>query len=140
VSPEQFPFRIRQRNGDVSALGRVKFVLTNPFNIYLHDTPAKKYFARDKRALSHGCVRLAEPFKLAEWLLEQGSVWTPERLAADVAKGKEIFIPVPGKGVPVHILYWTCFVDKEGGLQFRPDVYNWNPKMEKALDRKAASF
>ncbi|MDQ3003712.1 MAG: L,D-transpeptidase family protein, partial [Fibrobacterota bacterium] len=140
VSPEQFPFRIRQRNGDVSALGRVKFVLTNPFNIYLHDTPAKKYFAHDKRALSHGCVRLAQPFKLAEWLLAPGSVWTPERLAADVTKGEEIFIPVEGKGVPVHILYWTCFVDKQGGLQFRPDVYNWNPKMEKALDRKAASF
>jgi murein L,D-transpeptidase YcbB/YkuD len=146
VEPEKFPFRIRQKNGDASALGRIKFVLTNPFNIYLHDTPAKKYFERDKRALSHGCVRLADPLKLAVWALgqdprdSQGSVWTRERIEADIAKGKETFIPLPGKGIPVHILYWTCFVDPEGGLQFRSDVYGWNRQMEKALDRKAATF
>lgn len=140
VSPEKFPFRIRQKNGDASALGRVKFVLTNPFNIYLHDTPARKYFERDKRALSHGCVRLAQPLKLAVWALGPESVWTSDRLQADIAKGKETFIPIAGKGIPVHILYWTCFVDPEGGLQFRSDVYGWNRKMEKALDRKAASF
>ena len=140
VSAEKFPFRIRQKNGDASALGRIKFVLTNPFNIYLHDTPARKYFERDKRALSHGCVRLAQPLKLAVWTLGPGLVWTPERLEADIAKGKETFIPVAGEGVPVHILYWTCFVDPDGGLQFRSDVYGWNRKMEKALDRKAASF
>jgi len=65
---------------------------------------------------------------------------TPERLAAEIAKGDEVFIPVPDKGIPVHILYWTCFVDKEGGLQFRPDVYSWNKKMEAALARKSRSF
>ena len=140
VSAEKFPFRIRQKNGDASALGRIKFVLTNPFNIYLHDTPARKYFERDKRALSHGCVRLAQPLKLAVWALGPESVWTSERVEADIAKGKETFIPIAGEGIPVHILYWTCFVDPEGGLQFRSDVYGWNRKMEKALDRKAASF
>ncbi|MDB5105510.1 MAG: peptidoglycan-binding protein [Fibrobacteres bacterium] len=140
LTEKDFRFRIRQKNGDASALGRIKFVLTNPFNIYLHDTPAKKYFERDKRALSHGCVRLADPMKLAAWVLGPESVWTPERLAADVAKGDETFIPVPGKGLPVHILYWTCFVDPDGGLQFRPDVYGWNRKMEAAIDRKAATF
>ena len=140
ISCDKFPFRIRQKNGDASALGRIKFVLTNPFNIYLHDTPAKKYFDNDKRALSHGCVRVAEPAKLAEWVLGPGSTWTPERLAADIAKGDEEFIPVPDKGVPVHILYWTCFVDKEGGLQFRPDIYSWNKKMEAALAKKSRSF
>jgi L,D-transpeptidase YcbB len=140
VSPEKFPFRIRQKNGDASALGRIKFVLTNPFNIYLHDTPAKKYFERDKRALSHGCVRLSRPLKLAVWALGPESVWTADRLEADIAKGKETFIPIAGKGIPVHILYWTCFVDPQGGLQFRSDVYGWNRKMEKALDRKAATF
>ncbi|HKP97449.1 MAG TPA: L,D-transpeptidase family protein [Fibrobacteria bacterium] len=140
VDSGKFQFRIRQKNGDASALGRIKFVLTNPFNIYLHDTPARKYFDSDKRALSHGCVRLADPMKLARWVLGEGSVWTPERLSADIAKGDEEFIPVPGKGVPVHILYWTCFVDREGGLQFRPDVYSWNRKMEAALVRRSRSF
>jgi murein L,D-transpeptidase YcbB/YkuD len=140
VSAEKFPFRIRQKNGDASALGRIKFHLSNPFNIYLHDTPAKKYFERDKRALSHGCVRLANPAQLAVWVLGPGSVWTRERIEAEIGKGKEVVIPVPDPGLPVHILYWTSFVDPDGGLQFRPDVYGWNRKMEVALDRKAPTF
>jgi L,D-transpeptidase YcbB len=140
VSCENFKYRIRQKNGDASALGRIKFVLTNPYNIYLHDTPAKKYFDSDKRALSHGCVRVADPEKLALWVLGPGSVWDSQRLKAEIDKGKETFIPVPGKGIPVHILYWTCFVDNQGGLQFRPDLYHWNRKMENALARKSGSF
>ncbi len=140
VSDQDFKFRIRQKNGDASALGRIKFVLTNPYNIYLHDTPAKQYFDHDKRALSHGCVRVADPPKLALWMLGTDSGWTPARLDSAIAKGEESFVPVPGKGVPVHILYWTCFVDNQGGLQFRPDLYNWNRKMEAALVRKAKSF
>jgi murein L,D-transpeptidase YcbB/YkuD len=133
ISQEDFPFMIRQRNGDASALGRLKFVLTNPFNIYLHDTPAKRYFEKDKRALSHGCVRVADPLKLAQWVLGPDTAWTRKRLSEAIGKGDERYLPVPGKGVPVHLLYWTCFVDKEGGLQFRPDVYHWNGRMKAAM-------
>jgi murein L,D-transpeptidase YcbB/YkuD len=140
VKAEDFNFRIKQKNGDASALGRIKFVLTNPFNIYLHDTPAKQYFDAEKRALSHGCVRVSDPLKLAEWALGPDSGWSQERLTQEIDKGYENFIPVPGKGVPVHILYWTCFVDNQGGLQFRPDVYDWNKRMSAALVRKARSF
>jgi murein L,D-transpeptidase YcbB/YkuD len=142
IDTSTFTFRIRQKNGDASALGRIKFVLANPFNIYLHDTPSKSYFQRNKRALSHGCVRLSEPMRLAEWVLRddpKGKEWTPEKLAKGIDQGDEKFI-VLGEGVPVHILYWTCFPDKEGGLQFRQDVYGWNRRMELALARKAATF
>jgi murein L,D-transpeptidase YcbB/YkuD len=142
VDTAEFKFRIRQKNGDASALGRLKFVLANPFNIYLHDTPSKSYFQRNKRALSHGCVRLAEPMRLAEWVLRDdpaGKEWTPEKLAAGIDQGDERFIPL-AQGIPVHILYWTCFPDKEGGLQFRQDVYGWNRRMEAALARKAPTF
>jgi murein L,D-transpeptidase YcbB/YkuD len=143
IDSSKFVFRIRQKNGDASALGRLKFVLANPFNIYLHDTPSKGYFQRNKRALSHGCVRLSEPIRLAEWVLRDdpkaGKEWTPEKLAAGIAQGDEKFVPL-SEGVPVHILYWTCFPDKEGGLQFRQDVYGWNRRMELALARKAATF
>lgn len=143
IDTSKFTFRIRQKNGDASALGRLKFVLANPFNIYLHDTPSKGYFQRNKRALSHGCVRLAEPMRLAEWVLRDdpkaGKEWTPEKLAAGIAQGDEKFVPL-SEGVPVHILYWTCFPDKEGGLQFRQDVYGWNRRMELALARKATTF
>jgi L,D-transpeptidase YcbB len=142
IDTADFPFRIRQKNGDASALGRLKFVLANPFNIYLHDTPSKGYFQRNKRALSHGCVRLSQPIRLAEWVLRddpKGREWTPEKLAAGIAQGDEKFISL-GEGVPVHILYWTCFPDREGGLQFRQDVYGWNRRMELALARKASTF
>lgn len=143
IDTSSFAFRVRQKNGDASALGRLKFVLANPFNIYLHDTPSKGYFQRDKRALSHGCVRLAEPMRLAEWVLRDdpkaGKEWTPEKLAKGIDQGDEKFITL-GEGVPVHILYWTCFPDKEGGLQFRQDVYGWNRRMETALARKASTF
>jgi murein L,D-transpeptidase YcbB/YkuD len=145
IDTASFRFRVRQKNGDASALGRLKFVLTNPFNIYLHDTPSKRYFDRNRRALSHGCVRLAEPMRLAEWVLRDdpkaGPQWPPAKLAEGIAQGEEKFIPLTeGQGVPVHILYWTCFPDNEGGLQFRQDVYGWNRRMETALARKAASF
>jgi murein L,D-transpeptidase YcbB/YkuD len=144
IDTASFKFRVRQKNGDASALGRIKFVLTNPFNIYLHDTPSKSYFERHKRALSHGCVRLSEPMRLAVWALRDdshaGAEWNPEKLAAGIAAGEEKYLPVPGGGIPVHILYWTCFTDPEGGLQFRPDVYGWNRRMETALAKKAASF
>src|SRR5690606_38954078 len=111
VDEKDFLFRLRQKNGEASALGRLKFQLTNPFNIYLHDTPAKKYFERDKRALSHGCVRLADPMKLAAWVLEDDSAkWTRKRLEKEIAKGGEEYIPAPPPAVRVHILYWTSFV------------------------------
>ena len=135
----RFTFRVRQRNGDASALGRVKFVLANPFNIYLHDTPSKGYFDRNKRALSHGCVRLSEPMRLAEWVLRDEPAWPPAKIAAGIAQGEEKFVPLR-TGIPVHILYWTCFTDPAGGLQFRSDVYGWNRRMETALAKKAASF
>jgi len=93
--------------------------------------------------LSHGCVRLAEPMRLAEWVLRDdpkvGKEWTPEKLAAGIDQGDEKFVTL-SEGVPVHILYWTCFPDKEGGLQFRQDVYGWNRRMELALARKASTF
>jgi murein L,D-transpeptidase YcbB/YkuD len=85
-------------------------------------------------------VRVADPEKLALWVLGPDSAWDVRRLEEEIGKGKETFIPIPGQGVPVHILYWTCFVDNQGGLQFRPDLYRWNRKMESALARKSRSF
>jgi L,D-transpeptidase YcbB len=140
LAPELFQFRVRQKNGNASALGRIKFVLTNPFNIYLHDTPSQAYFERDKRALSHGCVRVENPLMLAGWLLGPGSEWDEARLRQKIAEDKPFFIAVPEKGVPVHILYWTAFVDKQGGLQFRRDIYGWDRTLQHALREKKNTF
>ncbi|HLP40702.1 MAG TPA: L,D-transpeptidase family protein, partial [Fibrobacteria bacterium] len=135
VTPETFRFRIRQKHGEGSALGKVKFVMTNPFNIYLHDTPSKAYFAGHRRALSHGCVRVERPVELAEWILAPD--WNRESLLKEIAKGEPTILPAPGKGMPVHILYWTAFIDAEGGIQFRRDIYGWGRRMERDLQRTA---
>jgi murein L,D-transpeptidase YcbB/YkuD len=140
IDTANFHYRIREKQGGESALGKIKFVLTNPFNIYLHDTPEKGYFARDKRAFSHGCVRVEKPLDLAAWVLRDDPLWNRDGLAAAIEAGGPVSIPLRDKGVPVHILYWTAFVDREGGLQFRPDVYGWDRKLEEALKEKARTF
>ena len=123
VSRETFRFRVRQRPGAQNALGRVKFVLTNPYQIYLHDTPSIRYFQRSDRALSHGCVRLEKPLELASWALGPASGWDADNLSKEIGKEKVKTLPIPGGGIPVHILYWTAFVDKQGVLHFRRDIY-----------------
>jgi murein L,D-transpeptidase YcbB/YkuD len=136
MEPEDFKFRVRQRHGASSALGRLKFVLTNPFNIYLHDTPAKGYFDSHRRALSHGCVRVEKPVELAAWLLEPSA--GKDSIEAGIARGIPSEMRLRDGGVPVHILYWTAFADTAGGLQFRRDIYGWNRRMESALRERTA--
>lgn len=138
IEPGKFRFRIRQRPGEGSALGRVKFVLANPFNIYLHDTPSRSYFSRHRRALSHGCVRVEKPLELAEWLLRPA--WTKQSLARKIREDDSAILPLPGDGVPVHILYWTAFADPAGGLHFRRDIYGWNRRMDAEARERTAGL
>ncbi len=113
---------IRQKPGDDNSLGKVKFLFPNSFNIYFHDTPAKSLFSKDQRAYSHGCIRLAEPEKLAEYLLQDDSKWTPEKIDEAMNSGDEKYVSV-GKPVPVFITYYTTWVDNDGLLNFRADIY-----------------
>jgi murein L,D-transpeptidase YcbB/YkuD len=138
MDSSNFTFRIRQKYGKNSALGRIKIGLANPFNIYLHDTPSKQSFAKEKRALSHGCVRLEEPLKLAAWLLGPGTSWDQARLEIAIQKGESMTVAIPEPGIPVHILYRTAFIDSEGGLQFRPDIYSWDKRLGADLAPKTA--
>ena len=114
--------KIRQKPGPKNSLGRVKFLFPNSFNIYFHDTPAKSLFSRDKRAYSHGCIRLAEPEKMAQYLLRNHSEWTPERIAEAMNKDTETHVKLK-KAVPVIITYYTAWVDENGLLNFRDDIY-----------------
>lgn len=132
--------RIRQKPGAQNALGRLKFVLTNPYSIYLHDTPAAGYFQSSERALSHGCVRVEKPLDLAAWALAAGSGWTPDSLRKEIAKGRERYLPIRGGGIPVHILYWTAFVDARGDLNFRRDIYGWDRALGPVLAKADAAF
>ncbi|HUC82748.1 MAG TPA: L,D-transpeptidase family protein, partial [Flavisolibacter sp.] len=119
--------QIRQLPGKDNALGRVKFLFPNSFDIYLHDTPHKDLFAQQNRALSHGCIRVAKPDSLAMFILRGQPEWTPEKIAAAMNSGKEQTVEVKNP-VPVAITYHTAFVDERGKLNFRKDVYGYDQK------------
>jgi murein L,D-transpeptidase YcbB/YkuD len=118
---ERFQYRVRQLPGPENALGRVKFMFPNAYSVYLHDTPARHLFQKNARALSHGCVRVEQPARLAEWLLPQ-SAWPSERIHAAMTKAERTVVPLE-PGVPVHLLYFTAWVDTERMVHFRDDVY-----------------
>jgi len=122
---------IRQPPGDRNALGRIKFMFPNPYSVYLHDTPTRGLFAASKRAFSHGCVRVENPFALAETVLGPDSGWSEEKVKRLVGGGERyIYLPEP---LPIHIEYFTAFVDDDGHLQMRDDVYGYTRKVDVAL-------
>ena len=122
---------VRQPPGDSNALGRIKFMFPNRFSVYLHDTNAKGYFNKEERALSHGCVRVDQPFKLAEAVLGRDRGWTEARVQGMVG-GDERTVNLP-RPVQVHINYFTAFVDEAGQLRLREDVYGYSAKVRAAL-------
>lgn len=123
---------IRQRPGERNPLGLVKFLFPNNYSIYLHDTPSKTLFKQTKRAFSHGCIRISEPVHLAEWLLRADSTWTSERIFSAMHSGKEKYVTLK-QSVPVFIGYFTAWVDAEGRLNFRDDIYGHDKKMIKKM-------
>jgi len=119
----KFPYRLRQDPGPQNALGRMKFVLPNPFDIYLHDTPERKLFARTHRALSSGCVRVEKPLELAAFLLADDPAWSPEAVRAAAESGKTRWLRLSDP-VPAYVVYWTAWADPNGTAQFRDDLYH----------------
>ncbi len=127
----KFPYTLRQRPGKRNALGKVKFMFPNRHSIYLHDTPAKKLFAKNKRAFSHGCVRVGEPRELANHLLQQEG-WNPDEIEALFARTKTKRVTF-SRPLQNYIVYLTSWVDDNGVLQFRNDVYGHDKQVAKAL-------
>ena len=123
---------VRQKPGVNNALGKVKFLFPNTYNIYLHDTPSKSLFGETSRAFSHGCIRLGEPAKLAEFLLRNDSSWTKQNMQKAMNLGKEKFVTL-SKPVPVFIGYFTAWVDSQGLLNFRDDVYGHDAKLAEKM-------
>lgn len=126
------PFVIRQRPGPGNALGRVKFLFPNRYSIYLHDTPSKGGFLKEQRAFSHGCIRLSDPLRLAGHLLRNDTAWTPERIAR-MADGNAETIVAVVPPVPVVIGYFTAWVDQDGRLNFRDDVYGHDARLAEEI-------
>ena len=119
---------VRQKPGPSNALGGVKFLFPNSYSIYMHDTPSKNLFNETKRAFSHGCIRLGEPAKFAQYLLAYDPKWTVDSINKAMHRSTELQIKIKDK-VPVFIGYFTAWVDGEGRLNFRDDLYGHDKKM-----------
>jgi len=115
----------RQRPGSNNALGHVKFLFPNAHNVYLHDTPADALFARTGRAFSHGCIRVEEPEELAKYVLRSDAEWTAPQILMAMNSGTEKHVRLT-ETIPVHIVYFTAWVDGKKGLHFQPDVYGYD--------------
>lgn len=118
---------IRQKPGPHNSLGQVKFVFPNDKGIYFHDTPAKGLFQYPKRTFSHGCIRLAQPARLAAYLLKDSKKWSPQKIKEAMNSGVEQTVKLP-QPVSVSLTYFTAWIDKEGQLQLREDIYGLDKK------------
>lgn len=114
--------RFRQRPGSDNALGLVKFIFPNHFNVYLHDTPGDRLFFREKRALSHGCIRIEDPIAMAKYVLREQPEWTATRITSAMNARREQAVTLKEK-LPVHIGYWTAWVEPDGRVTFTGDPY-----------------
>jgi murein L,D-transpeptidase YcbB/YkuD len=129
--------RLVQQPGPDAALGQVKFDFANPYAVYLHDTPAKAAFASSQRAVSHGCVRLAQAVDFAKTLLADEPGWSAARVDETLASGQTIRIGLTHK-VPVRLIYLTAFPEGDH-IAFRPDVYGWDARLLQMLDHPPAA-
>lgn len=132
IEPDQLAFKLRQKPGPKNALGRLKFMFPNAYNVYLHDTPTRALFSRAVRTFSHGCIRVEAPETLADILLGADPAWPPAALDAAIASGERQVIRLADP-VPVHITYLTSWVDRSGTLHFRDDIYGRDARLATAL-------
>lgn len=129
---ENFPYVLRQREGSENTMGVIKFVFRNNYGVYLHDTNARRLFAREKRALSHGCIRVHKAVELAQYLAKDDDTYvSPEDLAQYLLLRHRMEVKVV-KPAPLYLQYYTC-VEKEGRIVFYDDIYGKDEKLIKVL-------
>jgi murein L,D-transpeptidase YcbB/YkuD len=125
-NPEELEaLAFRQKPGAGNALGHVKFLFPNPYDVYLHDTPAGALFARPARAFSHGCVRVEQAEALAKWVMTDSPEWTGEKIVKAMHAGEEQHVKLEQE-IPVHIVYFTAWADDAGVVRLVPDVYGYD--------------
>ncbi len=124
--------QVRQKPGKNNSLGLVKFIFPNADDIYMHDTPAKSLFARESRAFSHGCIRVAKPRDLAIDILKDDPAWSPAKIDAAMHAGKETTCVLKSK-IPVYIGYFTAWVDQQGVVTFYDDIYQRDERLAQLL-------
>jgi L,D-transpeptidase YcbB len=134
VSADSFPYRLRQDPGRLNALGRIKFMFPNRYDVYLHDTPSRTLFAEAQRDFSHGCIRVEKPIDLAVYLMKK-SRWNRDAIESALDEGTEHTIYLP-KPVAIHLLYWTAWADEDGTIQFRTDINGVDRALAGALAKR----
>ncbi len=134
INPQQMSrFKLRQEPGKKNALGSIKFVFPNSSSVYMHDTPSQANFKHAKRAFSHGCIRLQQPVKLADFLMNnRHNDWSQERFHEIINSGKRTIIRLP-EPLPVHITYQTVKSDQQGLASFHTDIYDQDRQLEQIL-------
>ena len=124
VDKDHMPYLLRQDPGPRNPLGRIKFLFSNQLDIYLHDTPRQTLFNHTTRAFSHGCVRVEDPLRLAAFVLSENAGWDMDKIKAVLAADDSLEMPVAIKQpLPIYLVYWTAWVAEDGGVFFRPDIY-----------------
>ncbi|EIJ41974.1 hypothetical protein BegalDRAFT_1071 [Beggiatoa alba B18LD] len=134
VSSSNFPYQLRQNPGDGNALGKIKFMFPNKFSIYLHDTPKRSLFGLNDRALSSGCIRVEQPLNLASYVLGNSDKWNKDSIQKAIQSGKHRIVNLD-QPLPVYLLYWTAWIDDEGTMQFRDDIYQHDERSLQALTK-----
>jgi murein L,D-transpeptidase YcbB/YkuD len=132
VTPERFAYKVRQGPGPGNALGHIKFMFPNQFNVCLHDTPARGLFAKDQRSFSHGCIRVANPDQFGAFVLAGQPGWSLAEIDDAIASGQRMVVALQ-EPLPVHITYLTAWVNKDGSVNFRRDVYGRDEILAAAL-------
>jgi L,D-transpeptidase YcbB len=133
VDKEKFPYWLRQDPGPKNALGQVKFLFSNPYEIYLHGTPDRHLFERAVRTFSSGCIRVKDPVRLASYLLNDGSQQMEEEILATIHLGTNQSVQLP-IAVPIYLVYWTAWVDQDGKMNFRHDIYSRDAALNGSFD------
>jgi L,D-transpeptidase YcbB len=125
--------QVRQKPGASNALGLVKLMFPNEYNVYLHSTPSQQLFSQTRRDFSHGCIRVEKPAELAAWVLRDKPEWSVERVRAAMQTGKDNVQVSLTKPLPVLILYGTAVVDEQNQVHFFDDIYGYDGSLEKVL-------
>jgi len=126
---------VRQKPGPTNALGLVKLMFPNEYNVYLHSTPSQQLFSQTRRDFSHGCIRVEKPAELAAWVLRDKPDWSLERVRAAMQTGKDNVQVNLTNPVPVLIIYGTAVVDQQNEVHFFDDIYGYDADLEKVLAR-----
>ncbi|MEN8261902.1 MAG: L,D-transpeptidase family protein [Nitrospirota bacterium] len=137
ITEDDFNYKLIQEPGSSNPLGNIKFIFPNKYNVYLHDTSGKGLFSRNVRSFSHGCIRIEKPLDLAEYLLSDNPVWSRKKILKSIETSKTQFVHL-SKPMRIHLLYLTSWVDEQGTLQFRNDIYGRDEKLYMALLKRPA--